>query len=55
MGAWALAKANARSGDAAMISGYMESSAAFDNAVCEFAVDYADQITSATTGPLPRP
>lgn len=43
MCAWALAKAHARSGDPAMISGYMGSSDTFDDAVCEFAVDYADQ------------
>jgi len=41
--AWALARAHARSGDAAMISGYMGSSEIFDDAICEFAVDYADQ------------
>lgn len=41
--AWALAKAHARSGDAAMIAGYMGSSATFDDAICEFAVEYADQ------------
>jgi uncharacterized protein (DUF2252 family) len=40
---WALARAHARSGDAAMIAGYMGSSRAFDEAICEFAVDYADQ------------
>ena len=28
---------------AAMISGYMGSSHAFDDAICEFAVEYADQ------------
>ncbi len=39
----ALARAHARSGDAAMISGYMGSSETFDDAVCEFAVEYADQ------------
>ncbi len=43
MCALALARAHARSGDAAMISGYMGSSEAFDDAVCEFAVEYADQ------------
>jgi uncharacterized protein (DUF2252 family) len=43
MCAWALARAHACSGDAAMISGYMGSSDAFDNAICEFAVEYADQ------------
>ena len=41
--AWALARAHARSGDAAMISGYMGSSHVFDDAMCEFAVEYADQ------------
>ncbi|HTR62315.1 MAG TPA: DUF2252 domain-containing protein [Candidatus Binataceae bacterium] len=38
-----LARAHARSGDAARISGYMGSSEVFDEAVCEFAVEYADQ------------
>jgi uncharacterized protein (DUF2252 family) len=38
-----LARAHARSGDAAMISGYMGSSQIFDEAICEFAVEYADQ------------
>ena len=41
--AWALAKAHARSGDPARIAGYMGSSDAFDEAITEFAVDYADQ------------
>ncbi len=41
--AWALAKAHARSGDAAKISGYMGVNAVFDEAICEFAVEYADQ------------
>jgi uncharacterized protein (DUF2252 family) len=40
---WALARAHARTGDAAMISGYMGSSRAFDEAICDFAVDYAGQ------------
>ena len=40
---WALAKAHARSGDAAKISGYMGASSVFDDAICEFAVEYADQ------------
>ena len=39
----ALARAHARSGDGAMISGYMGSSAAFDDAICDFAAEYADQ------------
>jgi len=41
--AWSLAQAHARTGDAAMISGYMGSGRSFDDAICEFAVDYADQ------------
>ena len=40
---WALARAHARSGDAAMIAGYMGASEIFDDAIAEFAVDYADQ------------
>jgi uncharacterized protein (DUF2252 family) len=40
---WALARAHARSGDAAMISGYMGSGSMFDEAIVDFAVDYADQ------------
>jgi len=43
MCAWALARAHARSGDPARIAGYMGSNTAFDDAVCEFAVEYADQ------------
>ena len=41
--AWALARAHARSGDPAMIAGYMGSSRTFDDAICEFAVEYTDQ------------
>ena len=41
--AWALARAHARSGDAALIAGYMGSSAVFDDAICEFAVEYSGQ------------
>jgi uncharacterized protein (DUF2252 family) len=44
--AWSLAQAHARTGDAAMIAGYMGSSRIFDNAICDFAVDYADQTIS---------
>ena len=40
---WALAKAHARSGDSAMIAGYIGSSETFNEAICEFAVEYADQ------------
>jgi hypothetical protein len=41
--AWALARAHARSGDAARIAGYLGSNSTFDDSVCEFAVEYADQ------------
>ena len=41
--AWALARAHARSGDAALIAGYMGANATFDDAICEFAVEYSDQ------------
>jgi uncharacterized protein (DUF2252 family) len=40
---WALARAHARSGDAARIAGYMGSSESFDDAISEFAMEYADQ------------
>lgn len=43
MCARALARAHARSGDAATISGYMGSGQTFDDAIGEFAVEYADQ------------
>lgn len=39
----ALSRAHARTGDAAMISGYMGSGQTFDDAIGEFAVEYADQ------------
>ena len=40
---WALARAHAKSGDAAMISGYLGNSGKFDEAIASFAVAYADQ------------
>ena len=43
---WTLARAHARSGDAAMISGYLGNSDVFDEAVAKFAVAYADQTES---------
>jgi len=43
MCAHALARAHARSADAAIIDGYLGSARLMDNAVTEFAVDYADQ------------
>jgi uncharacterized protein (DUF2252 family) len=41
--AWALARAHARTGDSALIAGYLGKSDAFDSAIAEFATDYADQ------------
>ncbi|MGI9585208.1 MAG: DUF2252 domain-containing protein [Acidimicrobiia bacterium] len=41
--AWSLAQAHARSGDAAVLSGYMGSGDVFADAITEFAVAYADQ------------
>jgi uncharacterized protein (DUF2252 family) len=40
---WALARAHAKSGDAARISGYLGKGDAFDEAVAAFAAAYADQ------------
>jgi uncharacterized protein (DUF2252 family) len=40
---WALARAHARSGDAAKIAGYIGTSDRFDSALVEFANSYADQ------------
>jgi predicted alpha/beta hydrolase len=50
MCAHALARAHARSGDAAMISGYMGSGQTFADAIGEFAVEYADQNRSDYRG-----
>lgn len=41
--AWALARAHARSGYPGMIAGYMGASRTFDDAIGEFAMEYADQ------------
>jgi uncharacterized protein (DUF2252 family) len=41
--AWALARAHAKTGDAATISGYLGKSDAFDKALLQFARAYADQ------------
>src|SRR6266568_4954961 len=40
---WALARAHARSGDPAQISGYLGRSDVFDRAIAAFAETYADQ------------
>jgi uncharacterized protein (DUF2252 family) len=40
---WALALAHARSGDSAMIAGYLGSNDSFDEALTRFAEDYAEQ------------
>jgi hypothetical protein len=39
-----LARAHARTGDAAVISGYLGGGSCFDEAVADFAVTYADQV-----------
>jgi uncharacterized protein (DUF2252 family) len=41
--AWALARAHARTGDAALIAGYLGKTDSFDAAIVTFANDYADQ------------
>ncbi len=46
MCAHALARAHARTGDAAMIAGYMGTGQTFDDAIGEFAVEYAAQNNS---------
>jgi len=38
-----LARAHARSGDSAVISGYLGDSEQFDQAIADFAIAYADQ------------
>jgi len=56
--AWTLARSHARSGDAVAIAAYLGSSDAFDQAIAQFASDYADQTerdyqalaTAAATG-----
>ena len=40
---WALARAHARSGDPAQISGYLGTNDTFDRAIASFAEAYADQ------------
>jgi len=40
---WALARAHAKSGDAVMISGYLGNSEEFDEAITNFALNYAEQ------------
>jgi hypothetical protein len=40
-----LARAHARSGDAARIAGYMGAGGAFDAAIADFAMSYAKQVT----------
>lgn len=40
---WVLARAHARAGDSAKISGYLGSKDVFDNAIADFAEAYADQ------------
>jgi hypothetical protein len=40
---WTLARAHARSGDSQAIAGYFGTGEAFDKAIADFAVAYADQ------------
>jgi hypothetical protein len=40
---WSLARAHARTGDAARIAGYLGKRDRFDQAIVKFAVNYADQ------------
>jgi uncharacterized protein (DUF2252 family) len=40
---WALARAHARSGDAAVLTGYLGKSTAFEDAIADFSEAYADQ------------
>ncbi len=40
---WALARAHARTGDAAEISGYLGARDVFDEAIAKFALAYSDQ------------
>src|SRR5262249_60215099 len=40
---WTLARAHARTGDRFAMSGYLGSSAVFDEAIADFAASYADQ------------
>ena len=40
---WALARAHARTGDPALIAGYLGKNDTFDQAMATFAVGYADQ------------
>jgi hypothetical protein len=40
---WALARAHARSGDPAQVSGYLGANDTFDRAIASFAEAYADQ------------
>jgi len=41
---WTLARAHARTGDAALIGGYLGKNDAFDSALAKFAVSYANQV-----------
>jgi uncharacterized protein CbrC (UPF0167 family) len=50
---WALARAHAKAGDSAAISGYMGKSDVFDLALAEFAKRYADQ-TEADYGVMAK-
>jgi len=46
---WVLARAHAKGGDAATISGYLGKKDVFDQALGQFALAYADQTAATTT------
>ena len=48
-----LARAHARTGDPAVLTGYMGKSSAFEDALADFSVAYASR-TSATTRPCSK-
>ena len=41
---WTLARAHAKSGDATTIAGYLGNRDIFDEAIAQYALDYADQV-----------
>jgi len=50
--AWSLARAHARSGDAALITGYLGRSDVFDRAIADFSFQYADQTEADHATPM---
>src|SRR5262249_23593920 len=52
---WARACAHARSGDPPRIAGYLGSSSTFDDAICEFAVEYSIRTFATAAHSSKRP